>query len=151
LANKIRAYALQDAGADTIEANEQLNLPVDARSYDAAAWMLRDLGVRSVRVLTNNPQKLEGLARHGIQVTGRIPVVIHPNPHSTRYLEVKRDRMHHMLPGASPGAAGHLRQLWSGVAAGDSNGSGHPPNGNGRAPNGSGHSVRPGATELFSK
>lgn len=98
LANKIRAYALQAKGADTVEANEQLHLPVDARQYDVAAAMLRYLGVQSVRLMTNNPEKVESLARLGIPVVGRIPVHIAANKHSLDYLSVKRDRMKHYLP-----------------------------------------------------
>lgn len=98
LANKIRAYALQELGADTVQANEQLHLPIDARDYAVAAEILRQLQVRSVRLMTNNPDKLASLTNHGVAVTGRIPLVIHPNPHSQRYLDVKRDRLHHLLP-----------------------------------------------------
>ena len=98
LVNKIRAYALQAEGADTVEANERLHLPVDARHYDVAAEMLRMLGVRSVELITNNPEKQEALTRLGIHVTGRIPVQIAANPHSEGYLSVKRDRMRHWLP-----------------------------------------------------
>jgi len=100
LANKIRAYALQEQGADTIEANQQLDLPVDARSYAVAAMILEDLGVRSVQLITNNPAKISALSRHGIPVRSRIPVVVSANAHSSHYLDVKRDRMSHMLPGA---------------------------------------------------
>ncbi len=98
LVNKIRAYALQAQGADTIEANEQLHLPVDARQYGVAAEMLHTLGVRSVELMTNNPAKEEALTRLGINVVGRIPVQIAANPHSEGYLSVKRDRMRHLLP-----------------------------------------------------
>lgn len=98
LANKIRAYALQQQGANTIEANEQLHLPVDARTYGLAALILKDLGVRSINLLTNNPDKLESLAASGVRVLGRLPLVVAPNPHSERYLDVKRDSMRHLLP-----------------------------------------------------
>jgi GTP cyclohydrolase II len=97
LANKIRAYALQDHGADTIEANQRLNLPVDARRYDAAERILADLGVVSVQLLTNNPEKLQGFAGERVSCVGRIPLEIKPNPHSKQYLEVKRDRLGHLL------------------------------------------------------
>lgn len=97
LGDKIRAYALQEQGHDTIEANHLLGLPVDARTYDAAASMLRDLGVASIRLMTNNPDKLESLERLGVQVVGRIPIAIDANPHSRPYLETKRDRMGHWL------------------------------------------------------
>jgi GTP cyclohydrolase II len=98
LANKIKAYALQADGADTIEANELLHLPVDARRYDVAASMLRHLGVRSVQLMTNNPEKVEALERLGITVSGRIPVYVGANRYSHDYLMVKRDRMRHHLP-----------------------------------------------------
>jgi GTP cyclohydrolase II len=98
LANKIKAYALQAGGADTVEANEQLHLPVDARQYDVAAAMLRHLGIRSIRLMTNNPEKMEALQDLGIPIVGRIPVQIPANKHSASYLSVKRDRMRHELP-----------------------------------------------------
>lgn len=102
LVNKIRAYALQAEGADTIEANERLHLPVDARQYGVAAEILRTLGVRSIELITNNPAKQEALTRLGISVVGRIPVQIAANPHSESYLSVKRDRMRHFLPHVLP-------------------------------------------------
>jgi GTP cyclohydrolase II len=98
LANKIRAYALQQKGADTVEANERLHLPVDARAYDAAAAMIRELGIESVELMTNNPLKIEGLRSLGIEVTQRIPVVVPPNRYSAEYLDVKRRRMQHEIP-----------------------------------------------------
>jgi len=97
LANKVRAYALQAQGADTIEANEQLHLPVDARTYDVAAAMLRELGVESIALLTNNPLKVDSLSALGITIERRIPVRVPANPHSKFYLEVKRERMQHDL------------------------------------------------------
>jgi GTP cyclohydrolase II len=103
LANKIRAYALQAKGADTIEANELLHLPVDARTYDVAAAMLRNLGVESVELLTNNPRKLDALRALGVHVERRVPVLVPANPFSASYLEVKRRRMQHDLP-SSPAA-----------------------------------------------
>ena len=104
LANKVRAYALQAQGADTVEANELLHLPVDARSYDVAAAMLRNLGVESVELLTNNPLKLDALLELGVRVERRLPVLVPANPFSASYLEVKRRRMQHDLP-SSPTAA----------------------------------------------
>jgi GTP cyclohydrolase II len=98
LANKIRAYALQEKGADTIEANEQLHLPVDARAYDAAAAMIEALGIQSVELMTNNPLKLDGLRALGINVVGRIPVLVAPTRYSADYLDVKRRRMRHEIP-----------------------------------------------------
>ncbi len=98
LANKIRAYALQALGADTIEANQLLHLPVDARQYDVAACMLRELGIASIELMTNNPAKVESLRRLGIDVEKRIPMLVAANPFSASYLEVKRKRMQHDLP-----------------------------------------------------
>jgi GTP cyclohydrolase II len=98
LANKVRAYALQDKGADTIEANELLHLPVDARSYDVAAAMLRNLGVESIELMTNNPLKLDSMRALGVLVERRLPVLVPANPFSASYLEVKRRRMQHDLP-----------------------------------------------------
>jgi 3,4-dihydroxy 2-butanone 4-phosphate synthase/GTP cyclohydrolase II len=97
LINKVRAYSLQDQGADTVEANEQLGLPVDSRSYELAAAMLRDLGVRSIDVLTNNPDKVEQLEKLGVAVERRVPIEIAANEVDRRYLETKRERMGHLL------------------------------------------------------
>jgi 3,4-dihydroxy 2-butanone 4-phosphate synthase/GTP cyclohydrolase II len=96
LLSKLQAYELQDAGADTVDANLELGLPVDAREYSVAAQLLADLGVRSVRLLTNNPEKVDGLARHGLEVT-RIPLPPLTTPHNLRYLTAKRDRLGHKL------------------------------------------------------
>lgn len=98
LANKIRAYALQAEGADTVDANRMLGLPDDAREYHAAAHMLAHFDVKSVELLTNNPAKVEGLRSLGVQVVSRTPVVVAPNPFSAGYLETKRARMAHELP-----------------------------------------------------
>lgn len=98
LANKIRAYALQAQGANTAEANEKLHLPVDARQYDVAAAMLRYLGVTSIKLMTNNPEKVESLARLGVNVTGRIAVHVPATEYSEGYLAFKRDSMRHALP-----------------------------------------------------
>jgi GTP cyclohydrolase II len=98
LANKVRAYALQAMGADTVEANELLHLPVDARTYDAAAAMLRELGIESIELMTNNPAKVDELRKLGVTVERRLPVLIPANPFSASYLEVKRRRMAHELP-----------------------------------------------------
>lgn len=99
LANKIRAYALQSDGHDTIDANRLLGLPDDARRYDVARDMLAHLGIASVRLLTNNPAKVKALRDLGIQVVARAPLVVAPNQHSASYLETKRRRMQHDLPG----------------------------------------------------
>jgi GTP cyclohydrolase II len=98
LAQKIRAYALQESGYDTLEANCALGLPADARTYESAAVILRDLGVRSIELITNNPDKIRSLIRLGIDITGRIPVVIPANHFSAPYLETKFTRMRH-IPG----------------------------------------------------
>jgi len=98
LANKIRAYALQSHGHDTVDANRLLGLPDDARSYEVARDMLAHFGVASVRLLTNNPAKVNALRKLGVHVVGRVPIVVAPNPHSSRYLEAKRVRMEHDLP-----------------------------------------------------
>jgi 3,4-dihydroxy 2-butanone 4-phosphate synthase/GTP cyclohydrolase II len=102
---KLAAYALQDAGRDTVEANLDLGLPADARDYAAAAQVLTDLGVRRVRLLTNNPAKVHALARHGVQVVTRVPLEVGAGPDNLGYLQVKRDRMGHQLTGL-PEAAG---------------------------------------------
>lgn len=97
LAQKIRAYALQEKGHDTVDANCLLSLPNDARTYEIAAYILRDLGVRSIRLISNSPQKIEALQRLGIVVSGRIPAVIPANEHSAFYLHTKIMKMGHML------------------------------------------------------
>jgi 3,4-dihydroxy 2-butanone 4-phosphate synthase / GTP cyclohydrolase II len=94
---KLCAYALQEHGCDTIEANERLGLPVDAREYATAAALLRDLGVTRLRLLTNNPAKVAGLAAAGLTVTARAPLVVAPSPENARYLATKRDRLGHLL------------------------------------------------------
>ncbi len=99
LAHKLRAYELQERGRDTVDANLDLGLPADARDYSIAAQMLVDLGVRSLTLLTNNPQKLTALTEHGLKVKGREAVEIAPGEHNLRYLRTKRDRMGHDLPG----------------------------------------------------
>jgi GTP cyclohydrolase II len=98
LTNKIRAYALQSHGHDTVDANRLLGLPDDARSYEVARDMLSHFGVESVRLLTNNPAKVTALRKLGVHVVGRVPIVVAANQHSSRYLEAKRLRMEHDLP-----------------------------------------------------
>ena len=95
---KLQAYQLQDGGRDTVDANLDLGLPADARDYGTAAQILRDLGVGSVRLLTNNPDKATSLEDYGIQVAERVPLTPHPNDHNLAYLLTKRDRMGHDLP-----------------------------------------------------
>jgi 3,4-dihydroxy 2-butanone 4-phosphate synthase/GTP cyclohydrolase II len=97
LGAKLRAYALQDRGRDTIEANADQGLPVEARTYGAAAAMLRDLGVDAVRLLTNNPAKCDALAAFGIAVAARVPLVTTPNEDNVAYLRTKQARMGHDL------------------------------------------------------
>ena len=98
LGNKIRAYALQSQGHDTVDANRLLGFPDDLRSYRPAADMLRALGVRSVALLTNNPAKVEGLEAEGVRVVRRVPVAVPVNEHSRGYLRAKQNRMGHDLP-----------------------------------------------------
>ena len=98
LVNKIRAYALQQAGADTVEANRLLGLPDDARDYTVAADMLGQLGIRRVRLLTNNPAKVQALQRLGIEVVERLPLHMPTNPHNQGYLQTKSRRMGHYGP-----------------------------------------------------
>jgi GTP cyclohydrolase II len=97
LLNKLRAYGLQDRGLDTVEANLALGFRDDEREYSIAAHMLHSLKVRSIRLLTNNPKKVEELARHGVRITGRLPHVIPPNEYNRFYLETKRDKSGHLL------------------------------------------------------
>src|SRR3989344_2678938 len=97
LGNKIRAYALQDRGRDTVEANHELGLPIDSRSYEAAADILKDQGVREVRLLTNNPEKVKQLCDFGIVVKERLPIESVPNKVNTRYLRTKKRKMGHRL------------------------------------------------------
>jgi GTP cyclohydrolase II len=97
LLNKLRAYGLQDGGMDTVEANLALGFRDDEREYSIAAHMLHSLKVRSVRLLTNNPKKVEELERHGVRISGRLPHVIPPNEYNRFYLETKRDKSGHIL------------------------------------------------------
>ena len=97
LGEKLRAYALQEAGYDTVDANLALGHPADGRDYADAAAILHDLGARSVRLLTNNPLKSEGLTACGIEVTERVPLLVAATPDSDVYLRTKRERMGHLL------------------------------------------------------
>ena len=97
LGNKIRAYELQAQGYDTAEANHQLGFETDLRTYDIAAGMLRDLGVRGVSIMTNNPDKVSGLESHGIVVVERLPCEVEPTSHSAGYLATKRQKFGHLL------------------------------------------------------
>ncbi|HYQ84205.1 MAG TPA: GTP cyclohydrolase II [Rubrobacter sp.] len=102
LTRKVSAYALQEQGLDTVEANLALGLPEDMRDYRVAAEMLLDLGVRRVCLLTNNPAKIEGIERYGVEVVVRIPLGISPNPSNLEYLQTKREKMGHLLQMAEP-------------------------------------------------
>ncbi|HPT18590.1 MAG TPA: bifunctional 3,4-dihydroxy-2-butanone-4-phosphate synthase/GTP cyclohydrolase II [Methanothrix sp.] len=97
LANKLRAYALQDEGSDTVEANHKLGYPADLRDYGIGAQILFDLGIREMRLLTNNPRKVIGLEGYGLKIVERLALEIEPNNVNRKYLETKRDKMHHML------------------------------------------------------
>ena len=97
LMDKLRAYALQDEGLDTVQANQHLGLPVDKRDYGIGQQILADLGVRRIRVLSNNPKKYSGLAADGLEVVDHIPLVIPPNEHNHRYLRAKRDKLGHLI------------------------------------------------------
>jgi GTP cyclohydrolase II len=97
LANKIRAYQLQDQGRDTVEANLDLGLPVDTRDYQVAARILENLGVKTVRLMTNNPGKMKKLQDLGVQVVERVPVITAHTPHNIRYLRTKQSKLGHMF------------------------------------------------------
>ena len=101
LANKIKAYHLQEHGKDTVEANEALGFKPDLRDYGIGAQILQDLGVRKIRLMTNNPKKIVGLKGYGMEIVERVPIEIKPNPINRRYLETKRDKMGHILNGLS--------------------------------------------------
>lgn len=97
LANKIKAYALQDMGRDTVEANEELGFSADPRDYGIGAQILADLGLHKIRLLTNNPRKIVGLEAYGLEVVERVPIEIPPNPNNIRYLATKRAKLGHLL------------------------------------------------------
>ncbi|HEX8802931.1 MAG TPA: bifunctional 3,4-dihydroxy-2-butanone-4-phosphate synthase/GTP cyclohydrolase II [Acidimicrobiales bacterium] len=99
LGHKLRAYQLQDQGHDTVDANLALGLPVDSREYGIGAQILVDLGITTMRVLTNNPAKYGGLEGFGLEITGRVPLLTAPNPENIAYLRTKRERMGHLLEG----------------------------------------------------
>ncbi|MCK5733429.1 MAG: bifunctional 3,4-dihydroxy-2-butanone-4-phosphate synthase/GTP cyclohydrolase II [Candidatus Latescibacteria bacterium] len=105
LPNKLKAYKLQDKGYDTVEANVKLGFPADMRDYGIGAQILSDLGVREIRLLTNNPAKRAGLEGYGLQIVERVSIEISPNKWNTRYLETKRDKMGHILQLLPPGKA----------------------------------------------
>ncbi len=97
LHNKIRAYRLQDGGLDTVEANEALGLPADKREYGIGMQILLDLGIRQLRLMTNNPAKRSGLEGFSLEIVERVPLEVTPNPHNIRYLQTKRTKMGHLL------------------------------------------------------
>lgn len=99
LHNKLRAYALQDTGLDTVEANLALGFAADLRDYGIGAQILVDLGIKDMRLMTNNPRKIVGLEGYGLRVVDRVPIIVPPNPDNIRYLETKRDKLGHIIPG----------------------------------------------------
>jgi GTP cyclohydrolase II len=101
LANKLRAYTIQDTGLDTVDADRHLGFHADERNYDVAAALLDELGIKRIRLLTNNPQKISALREHGIEVVGRLPLVGSTNTHNERYLRAKRERSGHLVEDSS--------------------------------------------------
>jgi 3,4-dihydroxy 2-butanone 4-phosphate synthase/GTP cyclohydrolase II len=97
LAPKIKAYKLQEQGYDTVEANQKLGFDMDLREYGLGAQILADLGLRTIRLLTNNPRKVVGLEGYGLEIIEQVPIRVRPNPHNARYLETKRQKLGHML------------------------------------------------------
>lgn len=97
LINKLKAYALQEQGLDTVEANLKLGFPAELRDYALSAQMLKDLGITKIRLMTNNPEKIEGIEKYGIKVVERVPIIIQPNQINAYYLKTKREKMHHFI------------------------------------------------------
>jgi 3,4-dihydroxy 2-butanone 4-phosphate synthase/GTP cyclohydrolase II len=114
LINKLKAYALQDGGLDTVEANERLGFAADLRNYGVGAQILSDLGVRRLRLITNNPRKIAGLGGYGLQVEDRVPLVMDPGLHNAAYLQVKRTKLGHLLDVEAHGLTAVL--TWRGLA-----------------------------------
>jgi 3,4-dihydroxy 2-butanone 4-phosphate synthase/GTP cyclohydrolase II len=97
LLNKLLAYELQEQGLDTVEANAELGFPADSREYGIGYQILADLGLTSIRLLTNNPRKMEGIESYGLTVTQQVPIEVTPNVENRRYLAAKRDKLGHVL------------------------------------------------------
>jgi 3,4-dihydroxy 2-butanone 4-phosphate synthase/GTP cyclohydrolase II len=97
LAPKIQAYKLQEQGYDTVEANKKLGYGMDLREYGLGAQILADLGIKNIRLLTNNPKKVVGLEGYGLNIVQQVPIKIHPNPHNAKYLKTKREKLGHLL------------------------------------------------------
>ncbi|MBN1309015.1 MAG: GTP cyclohydrolase II, partial [Chitinispirillaceae bacterium] len=99
LVNKLKAYELQDRGLDTVEANEHLGFPPDLRDYGIGAQILADLGIKKIRLMTNNPRKIVGLEGYGLEVVERVPLQVTPKKENARYLSTKKDKLGHLLEG----------------------------------------------------
>ena len=97
LTNKLHAYHLQERGLDTVDANIRLGFPADLREYGIGAQILANLGIKSIKLLTNNPKNLVGLEGYGLKVTGRVPLIMPANKHDEKYLKTKKERLNHML------------------------------------------------------
>jgi 3,4-dihydroxy 2-butanone 4-phosphate synthase/GTP cyclohydrolase II len=97
LAPKIKAYKLQEQGYDTVEANQKLGFDMDLREYGLGAQILTDLGLKTIRLLTNNPRKIVGLEGYGLEIVEQLPIKVKPNPHNARYLKTKREKLGHLL------------------------------------------------------
>ncbi len=97
LLNKIKAYSLQDQGMDTVEANEKLGFKPDERDYTIGAQILSDLGLKTIKLLTNNPRKISGIEKYNLKIKERVPLVIKPTEHSKKYLETKKEKLGHLL------------------------------------------------------